>query len=275
MSCCTDCGAELDKRGRSVTGRCRFCSSQIANRCPERRKRVSEGMKRWLALNPAEKDAHRKRLLASRSSEMATDGRRRAAIDNKIWLKGNESQPAGSPSRVRAGAKSRATKLSWCPPDLRDEYLFLIKVKRIKAAEARPMIEQQHELEMARWRRSVGAAAVNDELEKLATALRVRNMTPVDRVMSAAAAIFDVTVADIRSPDRARHISIARYAVASALQRGGMSTPKIAAALGRNDHTAAIHLLRRAQWFAAHDMTFAYKAAHVSAAWDGVQQVAA
>lgn len=44
-------------------------------------------------------------------------------------------------ARAKAGRKTSETRLSWCPPEKRAEYLRLVKWKHIPAAEARRMIE--------------------------------------------------------------------------------------------------------------------------------------
>lgn len=45
--------------------------------------------------------------------------------------------------RARAGRANSNTKLAWCPPQKRADYLYLIKYKHVPAAEARKMIEAE------------------------------------------------------------------------------------------------------------------------------------
>lgn len=104
--------------------------------------------------DPSQKE--RMRAIAERNlrTPKATEARRRAAQASGAWRK---ALAAVTPEDRRiAGARSRATKLAWCPPELRDDYVFLVKRRGWKAAEAREIILRQHETDMARFRRSIG-----------------------------------------------------------------------------------------------------------------------
>lgn len=269
---CKTCGCALGARNKSG-----YCRPHIAVRNaadPVWRAKQAEGIRQKLAHDPVYLAQKRAAARALTADPDVVERRTRRFREDKVWQAGHRA--ALDPEvRARAGRTLSERRLGWCPTHLRAEYTNLIRRKRYTAAEARAMIEDQNELEMARWRRSIGAADDNAEIAILAAGIRARNLTPFDRAMQATAAIFDVTKEQIMSRDRARHISIARYALAYTLQRSGMSTPKIAIAIGRADHTTAIHLIRRAEWFAAHDMKFAAQMTHVVSAWDGDQQVAA
>jgi len=269
---CKTCGCALGPRNKSG-----YCRPHIAARNaadPVWRAKQADGVRRKLSHDPVYLDQKRAAARALSADPDIVERRTRRFRQDKVWEAGHRA--ALDPEvRARAGRSISERRLGWCPVHLRAEYTDLIRRKRFTAAEARAMIEDQNELDMARWRRSIGVADEKAEIATLAAAVRARNLTPFERAMQAAAAVFDVTEDQIMSRDRSRHISIARYSLAYTLQRSGMSTPKIAAALGRADHTTAIHLIRRAHWFAAHDMKFAAQMAHVIGAWDGDLQVAA
>lgn len=168
---CLDCGTELGARNRS--GFCRRCVGRanlrkpgirvkIAEKnrermaSPEVRAEMSRRMKLRLAADPELREKYVATMRKANQSPACYAARRRRWAAEKPWIKGNEAQPAGSEPRQRAARAISATRLSWCPPHLRDEYRFLTEIKRLLAAEARQMIEDQHEVEMTRWRREHG-----------------------------------------------------------------------------------------------------------------------
>lgn len=56
---------------------------------------------------------------------------------------GHDAQPRGSEPRQRAAASRMKTILGWCPADYRAEYDRLVNSKRLKAADARAVIERK------------------------------------------------------------------------------------------------------------------------------------
>ena len=69
--------------------------------------------------------------------------------------------------RQKRGASVSATRMAWCPPELRDEYRDLVRRQRLPAAEARAIIE--------------GQAARNAERAAKAEADRLASMTLLER----------------------------------------------------------------------------------------------
>lgn len=57
--------------------------------------------------------------------------------------------------RKEAGRRASNTRLAWCPPELRDEYRFLIKTHHMPAVEARALIEEMIPGTAAHARRTV------------------------------------------------------------------------------------------------------------------------
>lgn len=268
---CKTCNRPLLRRNKSG-----YCAAHVhAARAadPAWRAKLSASIQYKMAHDP---EFREKKRAQGRALSAVPDivARRTAHFDQRIRNIGHQAALAPE-VRARAGRSLTDSRLAWCPAHLRAEYLTLVRTHLCTAAEARKMIEDQNELEMARWRRSMGVADDNGEIAALVVALRTRNFTPTERAIQAAAAMFDVSEKDILSANRARHISIARYALAATFKRAGMTLMQVAAALGRNDHSTALHLIRRAEWFAAHDPKFAAKMAHVAVAWDGDLQVAA
>jgi hypothetical protein len=266
------CGAEIGRRNR--TGLCLTHMLGQRNADPIKRDAMKKGIRRRLSSDPMALERARERARKLHTLPQSIEACRRRW--NPDWhRKGVEAMLARPDLREAANRKMSATKLAWCPPHLRDEYRHLTQRKGFLHAEARQMIEDQNEIEMARWRRSIGIVDENEIHGAVVVSIRARALTPFERAMAAAGSIFDVTEAQILSPERSRHISIARYALAVVLQNAGYSTPKIAAALNRSDHTSAIHWLKRADWYSQHNAKFAKQMAHVLAAWSDDQLEAA
>lgn len=145
---CRDCGGPTS--GRGPTGRCRSCANRHNLSQPETRARISRRRRAYFAANPVAMATVRTNLVKARDAR-DHEARRNRFVAEKLWFNGGHKNPAGSDSRRRAGRRCSATKLAWCPPELREHYHHLTKIKRLKAAEARAMIEDQHEVEMQRW----------------------------------------------------------------------------------------------------------------------------
>lgn len=165
---CKDCGTGLGARNRS--GFCRRCVGKANLSNPESARKIAEAhrrrmaspevraalsrkMRARLAADPELREGYVARMIAANSSPACDAARRRRWAAERPWEKGNAAQPAGSESRARAGRQISATRLAWCPPHLRQLYRELTQIKRLKASEARQVIEEQAEAEMARFRR--------------------------------------------------------------------------------------------------------------------------
>ena len=58
-------------------------------------------------------------------------------------LIGHKYMPAAGEARRKAVASRLKTMLGWCPAEYLEQYRHLVYVKRVRAAEARAIIEQQ------------------------------------------------------------------------------------------------------------------------------------
>jgi hypothetical protein len=198
----------------------------------------------------------RARRLQETITPEAKERRNRHFIENEIWHNGNASQPKGSESRLRAGRSITAHRLGWCPPELRDDYYNLVRRKHFSADEARALIEQQHETEMARWRRKFRAAS---ESRKPANdIMQIAHFMPLaDRAIALVCNATGFTPADLRGKSRHRDLVRGRWIIYNVLSAAGRSQPTIARVMGRTDHTAVSHALRQTQAWCWHDPLFA------------------
>ena len=78
----------------------------------------------------------------------------------------------------------------------------------------------------------------------------------LDQLFDRAAAAYGTTRDEMTGPRIPRNLVNARDAVAWALRQGGRSYPTIARVLGRQDHTSAIAMVRRAVALRASDAGF-------------------
>lgn len=155
MSECKDCGKVLGRENKS--GYCKSHISAALARDPAWRENQAKRSRESFYADPVRMAKIRAQALVIGKLPQAVEKRREDCIKRQLWKVGAQHQPApGSPERMKAGARGSATKLAWCPTHLRAEYRQLSKMKGVGAAEARAMIEEQNEMEMARWRRSIG-----------------------------------------------------------------------------------------------------------------------
>lgn len=153
MNCAApDCSAVLGPK--NATG---FCRKHFSSHCPrpERGARISASRKRFLQENPAEMTKIRDlcRTIAKLPQTRAAGSRN--ARKNRLWEIG---QAALTPeARKLAGQRARATKLAWCPENLREAYLHLLYSSRIKKTEAKALILAEHEASLRKMRREMGA----------------------------------------------------------------------------------------------------------------------
>jgi len=90
------------------------------------------------------------REVARRNSKLpqAVEARRRHCQESRLWEIGHAHIKARPEIRKRAGRRQSATKMAWCPHDMREDYRTLVYVKKVSAAEARAMILEEHERRM-------------------------------------------------------------------------------------------------------------------------------
>lgn len=256
------CGSVLHASNQS--GLCLKHMLEQRNADPERIAIKVAALKRRFAVDPELRDAARERAKKLHLLPQSKEAKRRRYTP-EFQRAGVEAMKALPDVRARANAKMSATKLAWCPPHLRDEYRHLTQRKAFSAAEARAMIEEQNELEMARWRRSIG---VMEEVgQSIAAAAPKPTRRPQDEAFDLATHLFGVTEDEILSPSRERRFMLPRYALGLCLRRAGFTTTGIAEALNRGDHTTAINLLARAEEFTKRDRDFARKVEQIAGCW--------
>ena len=151
---CATCGATLGRKNRS--GYCRNHLSAAQAQDPAWREKQRSGAKRALHANPVRLDAARARMCARNR----TPEHRAWAADRAREMKLHEigHRFAHTPeAQAKRSVSSIATKLAWCPPHLRDDYRALIRVKKLRAAEAREIILAQDAAEVAAVRRRMAS----------------------------------------------------------------------------------------------------------------------
>ncbi len=124
---------------------------------PEMREKVSRGRRLRFQSDPEFREREAERLRSVRPMRTNVGGN---LVEGRLWELGNASRPAGSPSRMLAGAKTRSRRAinAGCPPHLVDEYYFLTRKKHLSQADAIAAVQAQEQADLQRWRRTVGAA---------------------------------------------------------------------------------------------------------------------
>lgn len=150
MGACKSCRATLGARNQS--GYCRKCFSRSVPVSDETRAKISAGIKRKLMEDPEFAEQRKEHARQASRSPAAVEARTERWKRERLWEKGTAARCKPEVAK-RAGRTLSARRLAWCPPHLRQAYLDLINVKRIKAAEARRMIEDQVAAEIAAVRR--------------------------------------------------------------------------------------------------------------------------
>lgn len=152
---CNTCGSKLGRGNKSG-----FCRRHVAAHNlsqPHIREAQKAGIARKHATDPEFLDGLRARARRLAEDPVINAKRTQHFKEGRFWELGTIAAKAPE-VRARAGRKASATKLAWCPPHLRADYLHLVRGKRFLASEARAFIEDQNEVEMRRWRASVGTA---------------------------------------------------------------------------------------------------------------------
>lgn len=153
---CVTCGKALSRRNRSG-----YCTSHVsaANAAkPEWREKQRAGVRRALHLNPERLAAHRRHLAEYGRNPEVIERKRQRAKDIGLSKLGQAHLSRHPELLAMRGKKQSDSKLAWCPREARDQYKRLVRSKKIPAAEARVMILEQHERDMAAFRRKLEAA---------------------------------------------------------------------------------------------------------------------
>jgi len=150
---CADCSAPITRQ--SKTGRCRVCANRWMTKQPGFEERRRAGIRWGMMEHPERKEAMRARLREVAQLPHATEARRARALEMRLWEKGHACIPAGSEARKRGGRRRSETVMAWCPAELRQTYRELVYRKKLRAAEAKEIILEQHEKDMREFRRSI------------------------------------------------------------------------------------------------------------------------
>ena len=269
MRACKTCAGPIHRRNRS--GLCKRCivtdPAMIAKKAAATR--------RYYQTHPEALEAKTRQLVAQTQKPEHGARARRMVMENRLWEQGHASYVAGSEAARRGGARLSAVRLAWCPPELRDEYRFLTNAKGYRAAEARAMIEDQHELQMACFRRALGVVeAVEGSCDLELEPEQDPDAQPSDQALGLAARRFETTVLDIMSSSRRREHVVPRYALAAAMRRNCMSYPEIARTLGASDHSSSMHWRAQGEARAASDRKFARIVDELTACWPTLEAAA-
>lgn len=212
---CALCPAPLCRSNRG--GYCRA----HANSSPEKRAKISAGARRAHLTDPTLRE--RKRAAAKRQA--ARPGERELRAERcrrtQMWRLGVAALTPES--RVKSARACSNTKLAWCPPHLRDEYRALTRNK-MRAAEARRIILEQHEVEMRRWRVSIGAETPEP------VEAQARAVLYIHRAAKVAAQIM--AVGELWTRGKSTPLARARWSVFLALRQRNWSWHRIAVATG-------------------------------------------
>ena len=152
---CADCNSGPLER-RNSSGFCGRCVGRHNLRKPGVREKIKRAARMRLAADPVAKAEAAERMRKVQALPQSKAARKKRWDKDKPWIAGNAAQPPGSEARRRAAKSLVNTRLAWCPPHLRHQYLELTQVKRMKAAEAREMILAQDRAEIERLRNRMG-----------------------------------------------------------------------------------------------------------------------
>ncbi len=255
---CQVCPTVLSSQNRS--GYCTRHVSAATARNPEWRAKQKAGAKRALQLNPERLAAVRAQLRVVANLPQAVAARRKHCIEARLWEQGNAAnaaRPAGSESRKRAGERQTATRLSWCPPHLRQFYRDLVRTSKLTAAEARTYIEAQNEIELARWRRSITPVCERPE-EPTAAQIEISRYMPLaERAIALVCNATGFTPDELKGPCRDRPLVRGRWVIYNVLRAADRSMPTIARMMGRSDHNSVGHGLRETRKICRKEPDFA------------------
>ena len=147
---CSKCGAIQARR--SKTGLCQTCFN--ACRPKEFTEKCTAALIAKLRHDPVYKQQCVDRLRMLARSEEGRERSRQRAKDMGLYKIGQ--QTAATPEALeRRGRSVTRTKLAHVPSDYRDLYRFLVKKRKVKAADALVMVKEQQAKDLATFRASV------------------------------------------------------------------------------------------------------------------------
>ncbi len=248
---CPTCGKVLHRRNK--TGYCLGDLNRLRAADPAYCAKISVGLRRAFALDPVLAAANRARAaklhLLPHVREM-----KRARWTSDMQAMGVAAQPKGSEPRLRAGRRVTAQRLGDIPPELRDQHRWLTRSKGFSAAEAREIIAREHELALARWRRTIEPAPL---VARARPVMPTGDVADEQRAAEFIAPLLDSTAAAIFGDKRDAITARARFAVILVLHRRGYTSNAIARRLGYADHSAVVHGIRRGHEIELRDLAFA------------------
>lgn len=276
MKTCRTCNAELYRRNKS--GLCRVCVAFD----PETQQRRKDGQRRAYQQRPELLVAATDRLRATTKTPEHAARARKMMVEGRLWERGVAAKGApGSEVNQRIGRSVSNARLAHIPPELRADYRRLVQIKGFSAAEAQQIIAEQHEMQMARWRREIGADqpkkrnAPAPAAVKSKPALHAAEALPVpilphmplfDRAIALAANETGIAPSLMLGRGRSREIVRARWIVFNVLRAAGRSLPTIARMCGHKDHSTILHGLRETENTAHYHPDFAKALRSVMAA---------
>ncbi len=231
---CAICPATLDPRNR--TGYC----ARHHNHSPEKRRKISESLKRGHMLNPEWREQRRRAAKLAAQNPANRERRAQLCRERRLWelgVKGHTPE-----TRAKIAATQSARKMAWCPPHLRAEARRLNQKQKIPAAEVRKIILDQHEAEMRRFRREIGAEEPPVSLAGCAV-VRSKGRTDdetAERIIAEVAKAFRLSVAEVRNDRRMAYLIPARQTCAFILLGLGNSARQVGRWLDR-DHATISH----------------------------------
>lgn len=142
---CIDCGVGLCKINRS--GRCKLCFNQAMWKDPQFRQNRLVGIRRKFAepeyAEKMSKKARRLAQLMAIDPEIQARKRELGKIAYQKNLAPPEVRARAIAAVRRAGPTHTELRLGWCPQEFRERYSRLVNSKKMKAADARAIIEQE------------------------------------------------------------------------------------------------------------------------------------
>lgn len=138
---CSDCSAPISRGNK--TGRCNPCALRHRNADPAFQARRIAAIRKAYR-EPVKRAAAAKRIYAHHQAARR-DPAMREKLNRNIWVARERlSDPdvlaKMEGRRAQAGRNRTETCLAWCPADRRDEYRYLVRSKRLPAADAKARI---------------------------------------------------------------------------------------------------------------------------------------
>lgn len=253
MTTCKTCSAPLGRKNK--TGYCRLHASAAVAANPEWRAKQIAGIKRKHASDPEFLSALRARARKQGKRRDTRKQRSERFKRERVWEIGGPASQTPE-ARAKAARSISSTRMAWCPSELRDAYRELTRLG-YRAPEAKALILAQHEADMRRFARKIGAPVDDDPIFQDNGPPDIDpSLSAFERAIAVAAWRLGVDVEVVRSSSRLKPVVRARWAVMLRLRSDGLSTTQIGLRFGL-DHSTVIYALREAGRLTQHDPVFA------------------